>query len=100
MPASVSTTLTPNASRYLQQLCRHWTHKFPVSYSKVAGRIDFGEGTLLHLQAEHERLILRLSSREVEMLARMEKVVAEHLLRFAFREELSFSWRKLHGQDG
>lgn len=32
MPASQANVATEHASRYLQRLCKHWAHKFPVEF--------------------------------------------------------------------
>lgn len=93
MPISSSITATPNASRYLQQLCRHWAHKFSVSFDAATGQIEFGEGRFLTLKANDAELSLRLIAPDEASRQKMEQVVAEHLLRFAFKEELSFSWK-------
>lgn len=31
---------TAHASRYLQQLCKHWAHRFEVTFDPHQGRID------------------------------------------------------------
>ena len=89
---SIATTRVPtaHASRYLQQLCKHWSHKFPVEFTAQNGRIEMSAAVLI-LDADAEGLGLRLDS-EPQNLTRMEDVVAEHLKRFAFREELAFDW--------
>ncbi len=81
---------TTHASRYLQQLCQHWSHKFPVEFTPQNGRIELSVGVLI-LDADAEGLGLRLDAPD-DQLARMEDVVAEHVKRFAFREELQFNW--------
>ena len=35
MPKSKTMVTTKHASRYLQQLCKHWSHKFTVEFSPV-----------------------------------------------------------------
>ena len=82
---------TAHGSRYLQQLCKHWSHKFETEFSADAGRINLGE-TALHLTAAPDALTLTLTAGEAAALARMETVVADHLKRFAFREELAVEW--------
>jgi hypothetical protein len=91
MSVAVVRVPTAHASRYLQQLCKHWSHKFPVEFTPEAGRIEMSAGVLV-LDADAEGLGLRLTA-EPETLERMEGVVADHLKRFAFREELVFDWR-------
>ena len=91
MSVAVARVPTAHASRYLQQLCKHWSHKYPVEFTPENGRIEMSAGVLI-LDADPEGLGLRLSA-EPENLERMEGVVADHLKRFAFREELVFDWR-------
>ena len=37
MPASETAIATASASRYLQQLCKHWSHKFAVQFTPQHG---------------------------------------------------------------
>jgi hypothetical protein len=90
MSAAVARVATEHGSRYLQQLCKHWSHKFPVEFTPNNGRIEMSAGVLI-LDADAEGLGLRLTAAP-EDLERMEGVVAAHLQRFAFREELAFDW--------
>ena len=88
---AVASIATANASRYLQQLCKHWSHKFVTEFDAAAGRIDF-EGATLSLGAAAGTLTLTLAAANAGRVARMESVVADHLKRFAFREELVIDW--------
>jgi hypothetical protein len=81
---------TAHASRYLQQLCKHWSHKFPVSFTSHNGRIELPLGVCI-LDADADSLGLLLDT-DSERLSRMEDVVADHIKRFAFKEELRFQW--------
>lgn len=81
---------TTHASRYLQQLCKHWGHKFPVDFTPTNGRIELGAAVLI-MDADAEGLGLSLTT-EAEQLVRLEGVVAEHVQRFAFKETLIFEW--------
>ena len=83
--------ITESASRYLQQLCKHFAHKLPATHTPEAGRIEFGSGVCA-LQAEGSTLKLDLDADEKDNLDRLKDVVASHLLRFAFREELVVDW--------
>ena len=89
--ASVATIPTANGSKYLQQLCKHWSHKFAVEFDADAGRIAFPT-SVLALAATPEALVLTLAAPEAATFDRMEAVVVEHLERFAFREELKVEW--------
>ena len=41
MPASQAVIATASASKYLQQLCKHWSHKFAVTYTAARGNTPF-----------------------------------------------------------
>ncbi len=84
--------LTEHASKYLQQLCKHFQHKLPASFDATAGAISFPTGEV-KLAAEAEALALALESPGADELERLKDVVARHLVRFAFREELNVAWR-------
>ena len=95
MPISEARVATAHASRYLQQLCKHWSHKFTVDFTAERGMIDFGDGRAAALAADDESLTLRATVPEGGDADRFETVIADHIRRFAFREELAFGWRKL-----
>ena len=95
MPISEARVATAHASRYLQQLCKHWSHKFTVDFTAERGMIDFGDGRAAALAADDESLTLRATAPEGGDADRFETVIADHIRRFAFREELAFGWRKL-----
>lgn len=82
---------TENASRYLQQLCKHFAHKIPVSFDETQGRITFDMGEC-RLSATGSQLRLEARAQSPESLPTLEDVVARHLVRFAFREELAVTW--------
>lgn len=83
---------TAHASRYLQQLCKHWSHRFPVEFTPEHGRMELN-GVVLALDARPDGLNLELSAPQAD-LSRAQDAVADHLKRFAFREELHFDWVK------
>lgn len=89
MPKSTAVVATEHASRYLQQLCKHWSHKFTVEFSPTTGRIDLGEGRVVDLSADDTSLKVEVQGAD---LPQLEQVVADHIVRFAFREELKFDW--------
>lgn len=94
MSASVARVPTLSASRYLQQLAKHWSHKMDVSFTEEEGTILFPNGSKLGMRAARETLDLVLTVPEDGDVARMRDVVASHLDRFAFREvPLTFDWR-------
>ena len=86
MTVVATRTPTTSASRYLQQLAKHWSHKMPVSFDADAGTIDFPNGTRLAMRAAPEALHCILTVPDGEDAEQMLGVVTRHLDRFAFRE--------------
>ncbi len=84
---------TSHASRYLQQLCKHWAHKFPVEFSPDHGEITLPSGVTV-MDAGAESLTVTVRAEEADALAQLEQVVADHIVRFAFREDLTFDWKR------
>lgn len=95
MSVSVARVPTGSASRYLQQLAKHWSHKMTVRFSEEEADIAFPNGSRLTMRADSETLDLAMMLPDGEDAERMRRVVAEHLDRFAFREApLTFDWRE------
>ena len=92
---SVVRVPTHSASRYLQQLAKHWSHKMAVVFTEEEGTIDFPNGARLAMRADSESLDVVLTVPADGDVARMREVVSSHLDRFAFREApLTFDWRE------
>ncbi len=93
---------TKSANRYLQQLCKHWNHKFPVTFDEHKGEIIFSEksagtvpatATAVLLTAHDDRIEIEITCPDSELHERMQGVVEKHLDRFAFREApLTYVW--------
>ena len=93
MTTSRAIVPTASASRYLQQLCKHWSHKFEVTFDTHKGHIPLPLGPV-ELVADDTALTVTCTVDAGGDLARMQQVVADHLNRFAHREgELMFDWR-------
>ena len=101
--ASTASVPTGSASRYLQQLCKHWSHNLQVEFTAERGRIVFprdargadwpGDG-LVTLAATDDSLDCRIEAFAPGQLEGLKGAVARHLDRFAFREApLAFEWR-------
>jgi hypothetical protein len=93
---------TAQASRYLQQLCKHWQHSFAVEFGPERGMIQFprdargqdwpGDG-LLFLVAKARALEVRIEASCADQLEALKGAVQRHIDRFAFREApLVFAW--------
>jgi hypothetical protein len=83
---------TERASKYLQQLCKHFQHKIPAVFDEAKGAISFPAGQA-KLAAEPGALTIVVEARKAEDVETLKDVVARHLVRFAFREELDVQWR-------
>lgn len=94
---------TENASRYLQQLCKHWSHTFVVTFDATRGKVVFpkdGRGAawpgdaITTFTANEEGIECRIDATAAEQLEGLKGAVARHLERFAFREApLTVDWR-------
>ena len=91
MTQSTATIETPYASRYLQQLCKHFAHKIPVEFTRTDGRIAFEDNACL-LHAEGGRLTITIEAADAPTAERLQDVVARHLDRFAFRDKPEVMW--------
>ncbi|MFT3728670.1 MAG: DUF2218 domain-containing protein [Terricaulis sp.] len=79
---------TANASRYLLQLCKHWAHRMPVTFTPVEARVPFDETNVCLMGADAGGLDLRIDAADASEASRLGNVVVDHLRRFAFREGL------------
>ncbi|SON54589.1 hypothetical protein HDIA_1048 [Hartmannibacter diazotrophicus] len=95
-PAAARSTAevpTASASKYLQQLCKHFQHKVPATFNAYAGRISFPAGDC-DLSADDGVLKMTVTAKVASDLAQLQDIVDRHLVRFAFREELKVVWQK------
>ena len=92
-PSSEARVPTAVPRRYLAQLCKHFEHKLPVTLVEDRGRIEFSGGVCA-LEAGDDALTMRLTAEDEAALARLEDVVARHLVRFAFREPPDVRWTR------
>ncbi len=103
MPSAIAKVPTANASRYLQQLCKHWSHNLAVEFDATQGSVVFprdargadwpGDG-LFTMKATSESLDCRIEASISGQLEGLKGAVERHLNRFAFREgELVFDWQ-------
>lgn len=100
---SAAAVPTVHASKYLQQLCKHWSHNLTVEFTPDRGTVVFprdlrgaawaSDGRLT-MTAQPESLLCQLEAGEPAQLEALQGAVARHLDRFAFREApLPFDWR-------
>jgi hypothetical protein len=82
---------TPDASRILRRLCKHWSHKFAVRFDDGSGEIQLNDVRVL-LRAAPERLFITLENPQAAVPRRLMGVVAEHLQRMAGDQRLEVTW--------
>ncbi len=93
MTSTTAHVPTTNGSRYLQQLCKHWGHKFEVDFTPDRGVVKL-PAAVLTMVAHPEALELTISDAAEDDLPRLKDVIVKHLDRFAFREApLSYDWK-------
>jgi hypothetical protein len=83
---------TASGSKYLQQLCKHWSHKFDVDFSPSRGQVRF-PSAVATMEANADALLVTIETDDPDSVEQLKSVVANHLDRFAFREApLPFEW--------
>lgn len=99
-----ATALVPTASgsRYLQQLCKHWSHNLAVEFTPERGTVlfprdargaDWPGDAVVTMSARDGALECRIDASAPAQLEGLKDVLARHLDRFAFREApLRFDW--------
>ncbi|MES1198902.1 MAG: DUF2218 domain-containing protein [Pseudomonadota bacterium] len=86
---------TAHGSRYLQQLCKHWSHRLDVSFTPVKAFVPFAADSVCMLNADDGGLGVRIEAPDVSAASRLSEVVFTHVERFAFRENLERPiWRQ------
>ena len=103
MVSVIANTHTAHASKYLQQLCKHWQHNLAVEFTPEHGTVTFpidargatwAGDALVTFDAGPDALSVRIDASSDEHVEAMKGVVARHLDRFAFREApLTFDWQ-------
>jgi hypothetical protein len=94
---------TSNASKYLQQLCKHWQHNLQVEFTPENGTVIFPRDArgadhpgdaVVTFNAVEDGLDVRIDASSDEQLEGLKGAVAKHVDRFAFREgALAYDWR-------
>ena len=103
MDSATASVPTSSGSKYLQQLCKHWSHNLTVEFSADHGTVIFPKDArgadhpgdaLVTFDAGADALQVRIDATSPEQLEGLKGAVARHLDRFAFREApLPFDWK-------
>ena len=73
---------TAQASKYLQQLCKHFLHKLPASFDATAGQIGFPAGET-RLTADAQELAISLAAASDDDLVPLQELLVRRFNRFA-----------------
>jgi len=83
--------------RYIQQLVKHWGHKYATSYDEGdgMGMFPFSEHETAILTAHKDGISILLTTAEQERNEHMRGVIERHIDRFAFKEApLTYEWKE------
>lgn len=92
MSTEIGRAATASASRYLQQLAKHWAHNNEVTFDSEHADISL-RGNRVQMRADPDALVATLTVGPDGDPARLRQVFEDHINRFAFREApLPFEW--------
>ena len=93
---------TQSASKYLQQVCKHWEHNLPVSFDASHGEVTFAmdargadwpADALVKLDAEADILVCTINASAEGQREGLKGALERHIDRFVFREmPLTYNW--------
>ena len=104
MSSTIANIPTQHASKYLQQVCKHWEHNLAVSYDAAKGTVTFPRDArgaswagdaLVTFTAHAGELECRIDASEPGQRDGLKGAVERHIDRFAFRETLAWIWADL-----
>ena len=88
---------TPEASRYLQRLCHHFTKKIAVTYDAVRGEAAFPWGHCT-LRADAAALHFDCTAADADALARVQYAIDAHVVLFSRRNPMAVAWQDAEAQ--
>jgi len=80
-------------AKLMNRLAKHWSHKFDIELTEDSADIPFPFGRCV-LSVDGPALQATVEAEDAESLAKVETVVADHLVRMA-REPLEVRWAPL-----
>ncbi|MCM2442762.1 DUF2218 domain-containing protein [Agrobacterium vitis] len=93
MTKTIATVPTEHGWKYVQQLCKHWSHKLEVDLGDQKGTVKF-DNAIAVMTCDEAGLTVTIEAASEDLLERFKGVVSSHLDRFAFREApLPFDWK-------
>lgn len=96
--SSTAHLATGRGGQYLQQFCKHFAHKLPVSYDANTGLVPLHGGEV-RFTADAAGLGVEVRATDAKALIETRFVVDKHLAVFAFRDKFTgLSWSDPHGE--
>jgi hypothetical protein len=102
MNRAAARAATAHASRYVQQLCKHWSHNLKVEFTPERATIvfprdargaDWPGDAIVTLIAHPDSIEARVEATAPGQLEGLKGAVERHIDRFAFREApLTYEW--------
>ncbi|MBV0892611.1 DUF2218 domain-containing protein [Paracoccus sp. Z118] len=84
---------TPNASKYVQQLAKHFAHKIEVRSDAESADFTMAAGTI-RLEAQDGAFVARVEAEDAKGIINLRYVIDKHLVIFAFRDGFTgLDWR-------
>jgi hypothetical protein len=84
--------------KYIQQVAKHWSHKYATSYDEGDGMgvFPFSEHTNAVMTARDNGIAITLTTADRDENVHMRGVIERHIDRFAFREApLTYTWDEI-----
>ena len=88
MIASTARYPTEHASKYMQQLCKHFAHKVEVAYDDTHASAALPPGPAT-MTADAEGLSVRVTAEDMKGIIHARFVIDSHLVTFAHRENFA-----------
>lgn len=82
---------TPEASRYLQRLCFHFSRKISVQYDEHRAHAQFPSG-ICDMRADGDTLYLTCTADSADGLERVQRTLEEHIRLFTRKNPLAVRW--------
>lgn len=99
--SAIANVATTHASKYLQQVCKHWEHNLAVTYDAAKGTVTFPRDArgaswagdaVVTFTAYGDHLECHIAASEPGQRDGLKGAVERHIDRFAFRETLTWDW--------
>ncbi|WP_020181473.1 DUF2218 domain-containing protein [Methylopila sp. M107] len=84
--AATGHAATTRGALYVEQLCKHWSHKLQVERSGASALIRLPSGARIALAPDPEGIAISITAADASALDQAKSVLTAHLDRFAFRE--------------